>query len=69
MFIAEDVEKYFPLAVDHADGLAENWNERIMVPAMFAMLKSQKAEIDTLKQELDEIKQLIRKGVIPWQIH
>nr|DAE45262.1 MAG TPA: tail protein [Caudoviricetes sp.] len=61
MFIAEDVEKYFPLAVDHVDGLAENWNERIMVPAMFAMLKSQKSEIDTLKQELDKIKQLLRK--------
>lgn len=61
MFLAEDVEKYFPLAVDHVDGLAENWNERIMVPAMFAMLKSQKSEIDTLKQELSEIKQLLRK--------
>lgn len=61
MFIAEDVEKYFPLAVDHVDGLAENWNERIMIPAMFAMLKSQKSEIDTLKQELSRIKQLIRK--------
>lgn len=61
MFIAEDVEKYFPLAVDHVDGLAENWNERIMIPAMFAMLKSQKSEIDTFKQELSKIKQLIRK--------
>lgn len=61
MFIAEDVEKYFPPAVDHVDGLVENWNERIMIPAMFAMLKSQKSEIDTLKQELSEIKQLIRK--------
>lgn len=61
MFIAEDVEKYFPLAVDHVDGLAENWNERIMVPAMFTMLKSQKSEIDTLKQELSKIKQFLRK--------
>lgn len=61
MFIAEDVEKYFPLAVDHVDGLAENWNERIMIPAMFAMLKSQKSEIDTLKQELSKIKQPLRK--------
>lgn len=61
MFIAEDVEKYFPLAVDHVDGLAENWNERIMIPAMFAMLKSQKSEIDTLKQELSKIKQFLRK--------
>ena len=62
MFIAEDVEKYFPLAVDHnTDGLPENWNERIMIPAMFAMIKSQKSEIDLLKQGLNEIKQLLRK--------
>lgn len=61
MFNADDVDKYFSLAVDHIDGKPENWNERIMVPAMFAMLKSQKSEIDTLKQELCGIKQLIRK--------
>lgn len=61
MFIAEDVDMYFPLAVDHIDGKAENWNERIMIPAMFAMLKQQKSEIDLLKQELNEIKQLLRK--------
>lgn len=62
MFIAEDVDKYFPLAVDHNTyGLPENWNERIMIPAMFAMIKSQKSEIDLLKQELNEIKQLLRK--------
>lgn len=62
MFRAEDVDKYFPLAVDHnTDGLPENWNERIMIPAMFAMLKNQKSEIDLLKQELNEIKQLLRK--------
>lgn len=61
MFIAEDVDKYFPLAVDHIDGKAENWNERIMIPAMFAMLKNQKSEINLLKQELNEIKQLLRK--------
>lgn len=61
MFIAEDVDEYFPLAVDHIDGKAENWNERIMIPAMFAMIKSQKSEIDLLKQELNEIKQLLRK--------
>lgn len=61
MFIAEDVEKYFPEATRHADGLVEDWNERIMIPAMFAMIKSQKSEIDLLKQELNEIKQLLRK--------
>lgn len=61
MFRAEDVDEYFPLAVDHIDGKPENWNERIMIPAMFAMIKSQKSEIDLLKQELNEIKQLLRK--------
>ena len=56
MFIAEDVDKYFPLAVDHnTDGLPENWNERIMIPAMFAMIKQQKAEIDMLNKNLEEI--------------
>lgn len=56
MFRAEDVDKYFPLAVDHnTDGLPENWNERIMIPAMFAMIKQQKAEIDMLNKKLEEI--------------
>lgn len=61
MFIAEDVEEYFPEATRHANGLVEDWNERIMIPAMFAMIKSQKSEIDLLKQGLNEIKQLLRK--------
>lgn len=61
MFIAEDVEEYFPEATRHANGLVEDWNERIMIPAMFAMLKNQKSEINLLKQELNEIKQLLRK--------
>lgn len=61
MFIAEDVEEYFPEATRHANGLVEDWNERIMIPAMFAMIKQQKSEIDLLRQELNEIKQLIRK--------
>lgn len=55
MFIAEDVDMYFPLAVDHIDGKAENWNERIMIPAMFAMIKQQKVEIDMLNKKLEEI--------------
>lgn len=46
MFIAEDVEEYFPEATRHANGLVEDWNERIMIPAMFAMLKNQKAQLD-----------------------
>lgn len=62
MFLAEDVEKHMPeAAVYNKDGKIEDWNYRVMIPAMFAMLKQQKSEIDSLKQELDEIKQLLRK--------
>lgn len=55
MFIAEDVEKFFPEATRHQNGLIEDWNERIMIPAMFAMIKHQKAEIDMLNKKLEEI--------------
>lgn len=57
MFIAENVEEYFPIAVDHdEDGLPENWNERVMIPAMFQMLKEQKKEIEELKKEIRILK-------------
>lgn len=57
MFIAEDVEKYAPLAVDHnKEGQAENWNYRVMIPYMFQMLKEQKKEIEQLKKYIEESK-------------
>lgn len=55
MFIAEDVDMYFPLAVDHIDGKAENWNERIMIPAMFAMIKSQKEQLDRQEKLINQL--------------
>lgn len=61
MFLAEDVEKHMPEAAVYKDGKIEDWNYRVMIPAMFAMLKQQKSEIDSLKRELGEIKQLLRK--------
>lgn len=61
MFLADDVEQHMPEAAIHMDGKIEDWNYRVMIPAMFAMMKQQKSEIDSLKQELDEIKQLLRK--------
>ncbi len=61
MFLAEDVEKHMPEAAVYKDGEIEDWNYRVMIPAMFAMLKQQKSETDSLKQELGEIKQLLRK--------
>lgn len=61
MFLAEDVKKHMPEAAVYKDGEIEDWNYRVMIPAMFAMLKQQKSEIDSLKQELDEVKQFLRK--------
>lgn len=55
MFRAEDVNIYFPLAVDHIDGKAENWNERIMIPAMFAMIKSQKEQLDQQEKLINQL--------------
>lgn len=63
MFIAEDVESHFPGAVDHnEDGEAETWNERIMIPAMFQMIKTQKETIDTLTERIDRLEALLLKG-------
>lgn len=61
MFLADDVEQHMPEAAIHMNGKIEDWNYRVMIPAMFAMLKQQKSEIESLKQELGEIKQLLRK--------
>ena len=62
MFIADEIEEIEPLIVDHdADGNPENWNERAMIPAMFQMIKSQREEIELLKQELSEIKMMLGK--------
>ena len=55
MFIAEDVEKYFPEATRHANGQVEDWNERIMIPAMFAMIKSQKEQLDRQEKLINQL--------------
>lgn len=57
MLIAEDVETYLPTAaVKNEEGLTDDWSERILIPAMFAMIKSQKTQIDELKRELEIIR-------------
>lgn len=61
MFIAEDVEKYAPFAVDHLpDGRAENWNYRVMIPYMFQMIKSQKETIDDLTGRLKRLETMMK---------
>ena len=71
MFIAEDIDRRFSIAVDHDEkGSAENWNYRIMIPCMFAMLKNEhekvkdiQSELDSVKAELEELKQLIKQHI------
>ena len=55
MFIAENVEAFFPEAARHQNGLVEDWNERIMIPAMFAMLKAQKKKIDQQEKLINKL--------------
>ena len=52
MFLAEDVEKHMPEAAVYKDGKIEDWNYRVVIPAMFAMLKEQHQEIEELKKQL-----------------
>lgn len=71
MFIAEDIDRRFPLAVDHNEkGKAENWNYRIMIPCMFAMLKNEhekvkelQSELESIKTELTELKEFINQYI------
>ena len=55
MFLAEDVKKHMPEAAIYKDGKIEDWNYRVMIPAMFAMLKEQHEEIKELKQTVKEM--------------
>jgi len=61
MFIAEDVEEHFPQAATHVNNQIEDWNYRMMIPAMFAMIKQQKFEIDNLKEDIKELRKIIKE--------
>ena len=71
MFVAEDIDRRFPIAVDHdKKGRAENWNYRIMIPCMFAMIKNEhekvknlQSELDSVRAELNELKQLVKQHI------
>lgn len=64
MLIAEDVETYLPkAAVKNEDGQTDDWSERVLIPAMFAMIKSQKKQIDIMKSEIEELKKFMKGNV------
>ena len=76
MFLAEDVDQHFPLAVDHDEqGRAENWNYRVIIPCMFAMLKNEhekvkelQSELGSIKTELAELKDLVSQHIVKKEV-
>lgn len=55
MFLADDVEKHMPEAAVHRNGKIEDWNYRVMIPAMFAMIKAQKKKIDQQEKLINKL--------------
>jgi hypothetical protein len=50
-FIAEEVDAVYPIAADYEDGDIESWNDRMIVPAMLALIQDLYQEVQTLKGE------------------
>lgn len=49
-FIAEEMDAIYPAATDYADGV-ETWNDRMIIPAMLALIQDQNARIKALEGE------------------
>ena len=53
-FIAEDVEKIYPLAANYnSDGLVENWEPNIIIPGMLKLVQEQHIQIDYISRRMD----------------
>lgn len=64
-FIAEEVEEFYPGAsIYHYDKLhnkiIDDWEVRYIVPPMLKLIQDQHQEIETLKAEIAEIKELLK---------
>ena len=55
-FIAEDVDRYYPLAADKNKGTVEDWNIRYIVPPMLAVEQDHEKRIAELEHELSILK-------------
>lgn len=54
--IAEEVEEFYPAAVDYNDeGIPERWNPQMIIPGMLDLIQKQNFEINSLKQRLDAL--------------
>jgi hypothetical protein len=49
-FIAEEMDAIYPAATDYSDGV-ETWNDRMIIPAMLALIQDQDARIKALEGE------------------
>ena len=49
-FIAEEMDAIYPAATDYIDGV-ETWNDRMIIPAMLALIQDQQARIKVLEGE------------------
>ena len=47
-FIAEEMDAVYPIAVDYSEG-AESWNDRLLVPALLALIQDQDKRIKLLE--------------------
>lgn len=67
-FYAEDMQECFPDATDHielnGEIVPDNWNERMLIPAMMKLIQTQHEEIETLKSNQQKILQALSKAGI-----
>ena len=48
-FVAEEVDAIYPAAADYNAGQVETWNDRMIVPALLALIQDQEARIKALE--------------------
>ena len=59
---AEDVEKYYPNAlIRNAEGQAESWQDRIMIPAMLKLIQAQKKQLDEQRNQINDLNARLEK--------
>ncbi len=62
-FIAEDIYEKFPIACNlDKNGNPEMWNINILFPALTKLVQEQHTEIETIKKQLQELKENITNG-------
>ena len=59
MLVAENVDEYLPDAADHMNGMADNWNVRVMIPVHHQMLIDQHNQINALQSTIKALQDTI----------